>query len=124
MKKIANQFLANYVLVFIISLLLAFFALLLMDFADHVISDTLVKNNYTAEILMEDDYRQIDPTPVINNGGGVQVINSNYEVVYSAGLNTFAKDKLTPAEFTDFLLAAKQTGVPYSYDIRYNDRGQ
>lgn len=124
MKKIANQFFANYVLMFIISLILAFFAFLLLDFADHVISDTLVNNNYTAESLMEDDHTRIDPAPVIKNGGGVQVINRDYEVVFSAGINTFRKDKLSTQEFTDFLMAAKSKGIPYSYSIKYHEQGQ
>lgn len=124
MKRIANQFVVNYILIFIISLILTFFALLLMDFADHVISDTLAKNNYTAESLMQDDYTKIDPEPVINNGGGVQVINRNYEVVYSAGLNAFANDQLSITEFTDFLMSSKGTGIPYSYSIEYNEKEQ
>lgn len=122
MNKLANQFLVNYVLIFIISLVLAFFALLLLDFADHVIADTLVKNNYTAESLMKDDYTEIDTDPVIQNGGGVQVINSHYEIVFSQGINTFTKEKLTTVEFTEFLATSKSKGVPYSYSIKYNDK--
>lgn len=124
MKKIANQFLANYALMFIISLILSFFAFLLMNFADHVISDTLVKNNYTAKSLMQDDYTKIDTTSVIDNGGGVQVINNNYEVVFSAGLNNFEKDRLTKTEFTDFLVKSNSKGIPYSYSINYNETEQ
>ena len=124
MKKIANQFLANYVLMFLISIIIAIFAFLLLDFANHIISDNLVKNNYTAENLMQDDYQTIDTAPVIANGGGVQLINDHYEVVFSSGLNTFTKDRLTTAEFTDFLMASKSKGIPYSYSIKYNAKEQ
>lgn len=123
-KTIANQFLVNYILMFIISVILGIFALMLTSFADYVIADTLTKNHYTAEKLMQDDYNKIDPDPVVKKGGGVQVINSNYEVVFSAGINTFKKDKLTAEEFTGFLTTSKSKGVQFSYDIKYNSNKQ
>ena len=73
---------------------------------------------------MKDDYRLIDTSKVINNGGGLQVIDLNYEVVYSVGLSTFSKDKLTTAEFTDFLIKSKSMGIEYSYGIEYNSKEQ
>lgn len=124
MGKIANQFFANYILMFIISIIIAVFGFLLMDFANHVVSQSLVKNNYTAETLMQDDYNEINTTPVIENGGGVQIINNELEVVYSSGLNTISKDKLTTEELTDFLMASKSKGIPYSYSIKYNAEKQ
>ncbi|HYE10818.1 MAG TPA: HAMP domain-containing sensor histidine kinase [Patescibacteria group bacterium] len=121
-RKIENRFLANYALMFIISIMIGIFAFMLTGFASDVLSKTLTKNNYTAESLMRDDYRSIDTESVIDNGGGVQVINSNYEVMFSKGLNTILKDKLTAAEFTDFLVRSKSIGVPYSYSIEYNPK--
>jgi len=123
-KKIENRFLANYVFMFIISTMIAVFAFMLMGFAGDVISKNLVKNNYTAKSVMRDDYNSIDTASVIDNGGGVQVINSNYKVIYSAGLNTISKEQLTTAEFTDFLIMSKSIGIPYSYSIEYNSREQ
>ena len=123
-RKLENRFLANYILMFIISTMIAIFAFILLGFANDVISKTLVKNNYTAKSLMSDDYKGIDTTVVIENGGGVQVINANYDVVFSAGLNTLSKDKLTTSEFTEFLIMSKSQGIPYSYSIEYNSKGQ
>ncbi|MDF2890072.1 MAG: uncharacterized protein K0R80_439 [Clostridia bacterium] len=123
-KKIQNRFLANYILMFMISTMIGLFAFMLLGFANDVLSKTLIKNNFTAESLMRDDFRSIDTTSVIENGGGVQVIDSNYDVVFSAGLNTILKNKLTPAEFTDFLIMSKSIGVPYSYNIKYNPKEQ
>lgn len=123
-RKIQNRFLANYILMFIISTMIALFAFMLLGFAGDVISKTLVKNNYTAKSLMRDDYKNVDTTSVIDNGGGVQVINTNYKVVFSTGLNTISKDQLTTAEFTDFLIMSKSMGIPYSYSIEYNSKEQ
>ncbi|MHB1150706.1 MAG: HAMP domain-containing sensor histidine kinase [Eubacteriales bacterium] len=122
--KIKNQFLANYALMFIISTIITFFVFLQMDFANHVISGTLLKNTYTAESLIRDNYKDIDITPVIENGGGIQVIGNNYEVVFTAGLDTISKKNLTVSEFTDFLIASKKIGTPYSYDIKYNSQNE
>lgn len=123
-KRIQNRFLGNYVLMFIISTMIALFSLMILGFANDVISKTLVKNNYTAKDLMRDDYKVINTSSVIDNGGGVQVINTNYEVVLSAGINTIPKDRLTTAEFTDFLIKSKSVGLPYSYTIEYNAKEQ
>ena len=122
--KIANRFLINYILILIISIIITFFGLLLLDFSNHVLSNTLVKNNYTAKDLMQDDYNSIDTTPVIENGGGVQVINKDFEVVFSEGLSTFTKNKLTTSEFTEFLVMSNSKGIPYSYGIEYNSKEQ
>jgi len=119
-RKIENRIIVNYILMFIISTMIGLFAFLLLDFANDVISKTLVKNNYTAKSLMKDDYKAIDTTSVMNSGGGVQVINDKYEVVLSAGLNTFVEKRLTIAEFTNFLIASKSRGITYSYSIAYN----
>lgn len=123
-RKIKSQFLADYVLMIIISTLIGLFSFMLLGFAGDVISKTLVKNTHTAESLMQDDYKKIDPTPVIEDHGGVQVINTNHEVVFSAGLNTLTKNKLTTAEFTEFLIKSKSIRLPYSYSIEYNEKEQ
>lgn len=119
-RKIESRFFVNYVLMFIISTLIGASAFILTDFASHVLSKTLAKNNYTADMLMEDDYSRIDTAEVIKNGGGVQVINKDYEVVFSQGINTFPKDRLSVSEFTDFLTKSKSVGIPYSYSIAYH----
>jgi signal transduction histidine kinase len=123
-RKIANRFLINYLLMFVISIMVGLFALMLLGFASDLVSKTLIKNDYTAESLMRDDYKSIDITSVVDNGGGVQVIDTNYVVVLSGGLNTLPKDKLTAAEFTDFLIESKSIGIPYSYSIEYNSNEQ
>lgn len=122
-RRISGQFFINYLIVFVLSILAAFFALLLMSFAGDVISKTLTKNNYPASFIMNDDYHLIDPSPVVENGGGVQVISSAYEVISSSGVNTIGKIKLTTQEFTDFLVHSKSLGLPYHYDIAYNEKG-
>jgi signal transduction histidine kinase len=123
-KKISNQFMINYLIVFLLSILAAVFAFLLLSFANDVISKTLVKNIYPASQIMQDDYTKIDPTPVVQNGGGVQIINDQYEVFFSEGINTLGTKQLTVGQFTDFLVQSKSKGVPYHYDILYNPQGR
>ena len=123
-NKISNQFLLNYLTFFLMSLLAALFAYLLLSFADDVISKTLVKNRYPAELIMKDNYADIDAELVLQHGGGVQVINENYEVVYSKGLDTLGKKQFSVSEFTDFLVKSKEKGFKYHYDILYNPLGK
>lgn len=123
-KKISHQFMANTLLMFVISCMIALFTFILIDFADDVISKNLKKNHYTAESLMKPDYHLIDAAPVIQNGGGMQVVNSQYEVVRSEGLDTIDKKQLTIEEFTEFLIQSKSKGIPYNYSIKYNAEQQ
>jgi signal transduction histidine kinase len=123
-KKLSNQFAVNYLIVFILSILAALFALLLLSFAGDVLSKTLTKNNYPAAGLMRDDYADIDAVPVVENGGGVQVVDETYTVVLSKGLDTLGKTRLTPGEFTEFLMRSRSVGLPYHYDIQYNEAGR
>lgn len=118
--KLSNQFLLNYLIVFLLSVLAAVFAFLLLSFADSVISQTLMKNIYPASSLMQDDYTQIDAAPVVENGGGVQVINGRYKVARSEGLDIIGKQQLAAGEFTDFLVQSKAKGMPYHIDVLYN----
>ena len=121
--KIANRFLVNYVLMLFISILITFMVFALTDFANDLINKNLMKNNYTAEQLMKDDYKLINYDVVLENGGGIQIINSGLEIVVSEGIDTFGKNKLSMTEWTDFLANSKEIGVPYSFDIEYNAAG-
>ncbi|WP_162624449.1 hypothetical protein [Acetobacterium sp. KB-1] len=86
-KRISNRFVADYVLMFLISTLIGVFAVTLLSFASDVISKNLVNYNYTAEKIMTDDLSAMDVEQVLENGGGVQVVSKNYEVIFSQGIN-------------------------------------
>ncbi|MDD3172317.1 MAG: HAMP domain-containing sensor histidine kinase [Herbinix sp.] len=123
-RKISNQFMIHYLIVFLLSIAAAFFALLMMSFANDIISKTLVKSIYPASMIMEDDYTEIDTAPIVQNGGGVQIVSDQYEVVYSTGINTLGTKNLTVSQFTEFLVQSKSKGIPYHYDIVYNPQGK
>jgi signal transduction histidine kinase len=123
-KKISNQFAVNYLIVFVLSILAALCAFILMSFAGDVLSKTLAKNSFPAASVMTNDYTEIDSDPVVQNGGGVQVIDDSYTVVYSQGLDTIGKTRLTTEEFTEFLMQSRSLGLPYHYDIAYNPQGK
>jgi signal transduction histidine kinase len=122
--KIANRFLINYVLMLFLSILITFIVFAMTDFANDIINKNLMKNNYTAEQLMKDDDRAIPYDEVLDHGGGVQIINSELEIVLSEGIDTIGKKKLSMKEWTEFLADSKKNGVPYSYDIAYNAEGE
>ena len=122
-KRIQNRFVADYVLMFLISTLIGVFAVTLLSFASDVISKNLVNHNFTAEKIMTDDLSVMDVEPVLENGGGVQVVAKNYEVIFNQGINNLPKE-LSPETFTDFLTESHAKGIPYSYSIAYNPRAE
>lgn len=122
-KKISNQFAVNYLLVFLLSVLAGLFALAIMSFASDVLSKTLTKNTYTAADVMQTDITRLDAGPVVENGGGVQVVDENYQVVFSEGLDTLGKTQLSAGEFTEFLMQSHSVGMPYHYDVAFNETG-
>ncbi len=121
-RKLSNQFLINFLVIFLLTILDTALAFVLLSFASRLISGSLVKNQYPASAIIKEDYRQIDASGVVENGGGVQVVDKEYRVVYSRGLDTIGKDKLTVEEFTAFLTQSKSR--PYHYDILYQPNGE
>ncbi len=95
---------------------------MLLSFASGLISDSLVKNRYPACSIVKEDYKQIDASAVVQNGGGVQVVDKKYRVVYSKGIDTIGKERLTAEEFTRFLTESKSK--PYHYDILYQPKSE
>jgi nitrogen fixation protein FixH len=100
--KLSNQFLRNFLVIFLLTILATVLAFVLLSFASRLISGSLAKNRYPASAIIKEDYRQIDASAVVQNGGGVQVVDREYRVVYSSGLDTIGKDKLTAEELQHF----------------------
>jgi len=121
-KKLSNQFLINFLVIFLLTVVDTVLAFMLLAFTSRLISGSLVKNQFPANAIVQDDYRQIDASAILENGGGVQVIDKEYQVVFSEGLDTIKKDKLTAAEFTTFLTESRSK--PYHYDIVYHPEGE
>ena len=120
---LTRQFLWNYLIAFLLSILAAFFAVLLLSFASDVLSKGLMKNQFPADALMRDDYAQIEAAQVVENGGGVTVVDGDYKVVRSEGIDPFKGRALSAASFTDFLVTSHAVGTPFHYDVAYNEKG-
>jgi signal transduction histidine kinase len=121
-RKLSNQFLGNFWVTFLLTVLATVLAFVLLSFASGLISDSLAKNRYSASSIIKEDYRQIDASPVVENGGGVQIVDKGYRVVYSKGIDTIGKENLSIQEFTRFLTESKTK--PYHYDILYQPEGE
>ncbi|HHU05310.1 MAG TPA: HAMP domain-containing histidine kinase [Clostridiales bacterium] len=121
-RKLSNQFLRNFLLIFVLAILDAVLAFALLSFASGFISSSLTKSQHPASEIIREDYNQIDASAVVQSGGGVQVVDKDYRVVFSSGLDTIGKDALTAAEFTEFLTESRNK--PYHYDIIYQPEGE
>ena len=121
-RKLSNQFYRNFLVIFLLTILDTVLAFLFLSYASGLIAGSLAKNRYPASAIIKDDYSQIDASAVVENGGGVQVVDKEYRVVYSRGLDTIGKDKLTIEEFTAFLTESKSK--PYHYDILYHPKSE
>jgi hypothetical protein len=93
-RKLSRQFLQNFLVIFLLTILDTVLAFMLLSFASGLIADSLVKNRYPASSLLQADYNLIDASGVVQNGGGVQVVDKEYRVVYSKGLDTIGKWKI------------------------------
>lgn len=121
-RKLSSQFLGNYLVIFLLTILATVLAFILLSFASRLIEDSLAKSQYPASAIIKEDYRQIDASAVVRSGGGVQVVDKEYRVVYSQGLDTIGKEKLSVEEFTTFLMESQTK--PYHYDILYQPEGE
>lgn len=121
-RKLSNQFFTNYFIVFLLTIIATALAFVLLSFASGLIDGTLAKNRYPASAIIKEDYTQINSSEVVQNGGGVQIVDKDYRVVYSSGLDTIGKRQLNAEEFTTFLIDS--TRKPYHYDILYQPKGK
>jgi signal transduction histidine kinase len=121
-RKLSNQFLVNFLVIFLLTILATVLAFVLLSFASGLISTSLAKSQFPASAIAKEDYRQIDASAIVQNGGGVQVVDREYRVVYSSGLDTIGKEQLSAGEFTDFLTESKKK--PYHYDILYQPESE
>lgn len=76
-RKISNQFFIHYLVVFILVVLATVSAYFFLILANYLSAGTFTKNKYPASVVMQDDYRQINTAPVLQNGGSVQIIEKN-----------------------------------------------
>jgi len=123
-RKLSNQFFINFLVVFLLTMLATGLAISLLSFASGIASDAFAKNRYPASSIMRDDYTQIDASPVIENGGSVQIVDKQYRVVYSQGKDVIQKTQLSAAEFTEFLVQSKSKDIQVHHDILYNEQGE
>lgn len=123
-RKLMSQFLVNYIGLFLLTITVTALSFVLLSIASGVISKNLIKNQYPARAIMADDVWQIRAEPIVKHGGGIQVVDKNYQVVRSEGINNLGKGQLDIGEFTNFLVRSKSKEVRYHYDILYNSQGQ
>ena len=119
--KLKNRLLFNYVSIFLITTLIAISAYFLFNLMSVYLEDSLVKNKYTANSLMKNNISDIDYSEVLSNNGGIQVINSDYRIIFSKGINTFPRTQLTISEWTDFLIRSQDIRRQYSFSVAYNE---
>ena len=109
-------------MIFLLTVLATGLAFFLLFIAGKMISGSLVKNQFPASSIIKEDYNEIDATDIVHNGGGVQIVDKNYRIIYSQGLNTFNTDQFTIDEYTKFLTESKSK--TYHYDILYQEQGE
>lgn len=123
-RKISNQFFTQYIIIFILVIAATVSAYFLMILANQLAAGLFAKNRYPASEIMRDDYKYIAYAPVVQNGGSVQIVDSEYRVLLSEGDDVFPQKQLTAAEFTEFLVWSKSKDISFSHDILYNTQGE
>ena len=121
-RRLSSQFLLNYLVILLLTAAATYLALALLGLASGKIAGQLAKARYPASAIIKEDYAQIDASPVILAGGGVQVIDEQLRIVYSGGIDTLGKTQLSVEEFTDFLRRSRSGA--YHYDIVYQPEGR
>lgn len=122
--KIRNRLLINYVLIFFITSIIAVMSFYFLGFLSNMLENRLIKNQFPALSLMKDDVKEIDYNEVIENHGGIQVVDKNYNIIYSKGINVFPKSQLSATEFSNFLIESQSIRRKYSYDIAFNESNE
>lgn len=121
-SKLSNQFFSNFLVVFLMSMMITALSVPLIGLGSRIVSGALMKNRFPASELMRDNYRLIDPAPVVENGGSVQVVDEDYRVVLAAGKDATLSKQMTASDFTEFLVTSKSKEIPFHHDVLYNEQ--
>ncbi|MBC8061965.1 MAG: HAMP domain-containing histidine kinase, partial [Clostridiaceae bacterium] len=76
----------------------------------------------SATEIMRDDYKDIDASKILKYEGGVQVIDKNYKMVFSRGINPVNVMQFSKSQFTEFLTSSGRNQEDYYYSVKYNDK--
>ncbi|MGK0468326.1 HAMP domain-containing sensor histidine kinase [Clostridium sp.] len=119
-KKVANMLLKNYLLLFIFSTIVFIVVSLIIS----VSFKGLIKFEEIPELsaaqVMRDDYKNIDYSKILKYKGGIHVIDKNYKVVFSKGINPQKVNQYTKNEFSEFLINSGKHQRKYHYSVAYN----
>ena len=97
-RKLSNQFLGNFWVIFLLTILATALAFILLSVASGLISESLAKNRYSASSIIKEDYRQIDSSAIVENGGVFQIVTRNTLFIRRGRYHQ--KDSLSVQEFT------------------------
>lgn len=117
---IANRLLKNYIVMLLLTTVLTIFVFALIMGMNTMGDPSNIYNQMSASHLMKDNYTQIDTKCLIQYGGGLEVIDSQLNIIYSKGKRIFEGMTITPNDFTNFLLTAKSS--PDMITVAYNER--
>lgn len=118
--NITYELLRNYIVVFIITSLLTLLVFAGIASINSLNSAESIYQKLSAKSLMKDDYKTIDTKALEEFNGSLQVIDSNYNLVYSVGKLHFTKESLSPQEFTDFLTSSSSSEDIIT--VEYNEK--
>ncbi len=100
-QRISYQLLKNYMRVLFIFPLLSILVMIGLTRLD---SRNELYSGNLAEQLMQDDYTAIAAGPIVGKGGGVQVLDSHFNLLRSEGLNPLGTSQLQPDEFVNLMM--------------------
>ncbi|WMJ89130.1 sensor histidine kinase [Anaerocolumna sp. MB42-C2] len=118
MKKntLSKIFTRNYIIILILFLLSLVLTITAFYFENE---QSKSKVMLSADKLMNDDYKKIDYTEISKIGGGLYVIDRNYNLLRSVGKQIFTATPIPKSEFTDFLVSADDSS--YDISVKYNE---
>jgi signal transduction histidine kinase len=118
-QRIAYQLLKNYMLVLFIFPLLS---ILVMVGLTRLDSRNELYSGNIAEQLMQDDYTTIAAGPILEKGGGIQVLDSQFNLLRSEGLNPLGTSQLQPDEFVNRMMESVTSR--HVIHFAYNEKEQ
>lgn len=118
-QRISYQLLKNYMIVLFIFPLLSILVMIGLTRLD---SRNEMYSSNLAEELMQDDYTAIAAGPIVGKGGGIQVLDSQFKLLRSEGLNPLGTSQLQPDEFVNLMMESVTS--KHVIHFAYNDKEQ
>ncbi len=123
-RDIRENMLMSYIKMFLLSILVLLIIYLILVISNQYIKGRLISQKVQIEDYLTHDFRETDYSPIIQNNGGIVVLDEHMKVIHQEGNDFLDSHQFTKMEWAKFLMDTQQIDAAYNYKVAYSDKAE